>query len=117
MRLDKEYAQPLSPWRVLASWVNPFGTPIQVPSIMNVLMRTASLQSVASREKGFADADLVIEPPDAGFKLLDWSAIDRIVESGYRAAVPAIEKWQASQSAVSQPAKEIVVGPNRISPC
>ena len=117
MRLDKEYAQPLSPWRVLASWVNPFGTPLQVPSIMDVLMRTASLQSVASREKGFADADLVIEPPNAGFKLLDWSAIDRIVESGYRCAVPAIEKWQASQRAVSQPAREIAVGPNRISPC
>jgi predicted acylesterase/phospholipase RssA len=98
MRLDKDYAQPLSPWRVLFSWISPFGTPIQVPSIMSVLARTASLQLISSAARGFADADLVFEPPNAGFKLLEWNAIDRIVESGYRCAVPIIEKWQAAQS-------------------
>ena len=77
---------------------------VQVPSIMSVLMRTASLQLVASGAKGFADADLVFEPPSEGFRLLDWKAIDKIVESGYRCAVPVIENWQAEQRAASEPA-------------
>jgi hypothetical protein len=104
MRLEKQYAQPLSPWRVLFSWINPWGTPMQVPSIMSVLTRTASLQLINSGTKGFADADLVFEPPHAGFKLLDWKLIDKIAESGYRCALPAIEKWQAEQRAPAQPA-------------
>lgn len=104
MRLEKLYAQPLSPWRVLFSWINPWGTPMQVPSIMSVLTRTASLQLINSGAKGFADADLVFEPPHAGFKLLDWKLIDKIAESGYRCALPAIEKWQAEQRAPAQPA-------------
>lgn len=91
--LDREYAELPSPWRVLVSWLNPFGTPLLVPSITSILMRTVSLQQVTSGEP----PDLVVEPPGGGYKLLDWRSLDKIMETGYRAAVPAIERWQAQQ--------------------
>jgi predicted acylesterase/phospholipase RssA/CRP-like cAMP-binding protein len=88
--LDQEYPDIPSPWRVLVSWLNPFGTPMLVPSIASILMRTFSLQEITSGEP----ADLIVEPPCDGYKPLDWRSLDKIAETGYRAAVPAIERWQ-----------------------
>lgn len=96
--LDQEYPDSPSPWRLLLSWLNPWGRPMLVPSIASLLMRTASLQAINSGEQALAGADLLFEPPSAGHKLLDWCALDRIVESGYRSAVPVIERWQAKQA-------------------
>jgi NTE family protein len=98
MRLDREYPDIPSPWRVFASWLNPFGTPINVPTIATILMRTVSLQGITSGTRNYDAADLVFEPPHGGHKLLDWHAFDGIVENGYRAAATAIEEWQARGS-------------------
>ena len=56
-------------------------------------MRTVSLPQLTAR----APADLLFEPPCEGHRLLDWKSIDKIVETGYRTAVPVIEHWQAQQ--------------------
>lgn len=79
-----------SPWRVLMTWLNPFAAPIDIPNITSILIRTVSLQQANSG----ASADLVIEPAGEGWGILDWSSLDQIVETGYRAAVPALEQWQ-----------------------
>jgi NTE family protein len=94
MRLDREYPDLPSPWRVLMSWINPFSTPMLVPTIQSILMRTVSLQSGGPTD----EADLLFELPQGGYKLLDWHAFDRIVETGYRMAVPIIEQWQSQKS-------------------
>jgi hypothetical protein len=104
MRLDREYADIPSPWRVLLSWMNPFGTPMQVPSINSILMRTVSLRQRASGVEEHDGADLVFEPPQGGHKLLDWRAFDEIVDVGYRFAVTAIERWQRDSTT---PASEV----------
>lgn len=88
--LNRNYPDIPSPWRVLVSWLNPFGTPMLVPSITTILMRTFSLQQMALSEP----ADLVVESPCHCYKQPDWRALDSIVETGYRAAVPVIERWQ-----------------------
>jgi NTE family protein len=99
--LDREYPDIPSPWRVLVSWFNPFGSPMLVPSIASILMRTVSLQGIRSGERGLDGADLVFEPPCQGHKLLDWQALDTIMDAGYRTAVPLIEQWQARRHAAS----------------
>lgn len=95
--LDREYEQLPSPWRLLASWLNPFGAPAPVPTIGTLLMRTVSLQGINSGLRGRAGADLLFEPPPEGHKLLDWVALDSIVETGYRTAIPVIERWLAQE--------------------
>jgi predicted acylesterase/phospholipase RssA/CRP-like cAMP-binding protein len=80
-----------SPWRLLFNRMNPFGKPLHVPGIKNILMRSASLQQGSTEEA----ADLVIIPAGSDWGLLDWSSFDHIVERGYRAAAKAIEDWQA----------------------
>ena len=99
LRLDREYAEFPSPWRVLVSWLNPFGTRLLVPSIASLLIRTVTLQGTDSRVRANAGADLLFEPPAEGRKLLDWHALNGIVETGYRSSVPAIERWQEQQRA------------------
>jgi predicted acylesterase/phospholipase RssA len=94
LHLDHEDREFPSPWRLLASWLNPFGTRIHVPTIGTILTRSVSLQGINSGIRGHAGADLVFEPPSEGRKLQDWHAMDEIVETGYRTAVTAIERWQ-----------------------
>jgi predicted acylesterase/phospholipase RssA/CRP-like cAMP-binding protein len=91
--LDREYLEMPSPWRLLVNWVNPFATRMVVPSIASTLMRTVSLPQLTARER----ADLVVEPPCEAHRLLDWRSIDQIMDTGYRAAVVAIEQWQSQQ--------------------
>jgi len=99
--LDQQYTALPSPWRLLASRLNPFGSAPAVPSIVTTLMRTVSLPRLSAGVD--TSADLVFEAPCDAYQLLEWRAIDRIVESGYRAAVPVIERWQARRDSVGQP--------------
>jgi hypothetical protein len=85
-------------WRVLRSRLNPFGTPIRVPSIRGILRSAASPPRV-TRGVGEQTADLVFEPPVAGHKLLDWHSLDKLVEIGYRSAVETIAKWAGPSAA------------------
>lgn len=96
MTLDRDYPTYPSPWQILFHRLNPFGPPLPVPGMATTIMRTVTLQS--ARAEFRPGIDLVIEPPCVEFKLLDWSAIDRIVDTGYRAARPQIERWQAQRS-------------------
>jgi predicted acylesterase/phospholipase RssA len=93
MRLDRDCDDVPSPWRVLASRFNPFGTPIRVPSILNILTRAASLRNVTHETGPEFSPDLLIEPPVEGFRLLDWRAIATLVDIGYRSARAALEVW------------------------
>lgn len=97
--LDRDYGTYPSPWRLLFSRLNPFGTPLPVPGIASTIMRTVTLQQFTAGNRARPGVDLVIEPSCVSYKLLDWSAIDRIMDTGYRAAVPMIERWQAERAA------------------
>src|SRR4029079_4978559 len=99
--LDQQYTALPSPWRLLASRLNRFGSAPALPSIVTTLMRTVSLPRLSAGVD--TSADLVFEAPCDAYQLLEWRAIDRIVESGYRAAVPVIERWQARRDSVGQP--------------
>ena len=93
MRLDREYPDIPSPWQVMFSWMNPFGMPMQVPSIASILTRTVSLRQRTPEALEDDGADLLFEPPSGGHKLLDWHAFDQIVDASYRSAVQTLEQW------------------------
>jgi predicted acylesterase/phospholipase RssA len=93
MRLDRDHEGIPSPWRVLASRLNPFATTVRVPMILNILTRSASLRNVTHETGPDFCPDLLIEPAVEGFRLLDWRAIATLVDIGYRSAVAALERW------------------------
>ncbi len=94
LRLDREYADLPSPWRVLWSRVNPFCPPMRVPNIVSILMRATSMSTSIPRAQSYPGADLVFEPPVEGHKLLEWRSLDKLVDIGYRSAAATIEAWQ-----------------------
>ena len=100
-RLDREYADLPSPWRVLFSRINPFGTPMRVPTIAGILMRSASLPRGSNEGDERRAADLLFEPPLARYKLLEWRSIDELIEIGYRSAVATLEKLRDSSTSRS----------------
>jgi predicted acylesterase/phospholipase RssA len=93
--LDREYPDFVSPWRVLLSWLNPWGTPILVPTLANILVRTYTIQDMTSAEP----ADLMVEPSGDCINHVDHQAIDAIADAGYRDAMQAIERWQTPRPA------------------
>ena len=95
LQLDREYQDIPSPWSVLLSHLSPASPPMQVPRIGSILMRTVSLMRRDAGVDEHDGADLVFTTPHGGRKLLEWQAFDEIVETGYRTAVAAIERWQA----------------------
>jgi predicted acylesterase/phospholipase RssA/CRP-like cAMP-binding protein len=73
-----------SPWKVFLSRVLPFTQSIRIPNIFDVLMRTVVLSSVQRRNQVIRDVDLYLRPPVHDFRLLDFKAIDRLIDIGYR---------------------------------
>ena len=84
----------LSGWRVLGRRLNPLVPAHLLPSIVDVLSRSAVLSSVRHRRTTLSDqhVDLLLCPPVAGISALDFKAGVRLIETGYRHAVEALER-------------------------
>jgi len=63
-----------------------------VPSIVSILMRSATVGSEAQRRLVREQADYLFEPPLPDLGPLDWKAFDRAVAQGYAHAQAMIEK-------------------------
>ncbi|MEL7488424.1 MAG: ATP-binding protein, partial [Pseudomonadota bacterium] len=59
------------------------------PPIVSLLMRSATARN--EQALGLHPADIMIAPPVDGVQLRDWKKFDQAVESGYVAALEAIE--------------------------
>src|SRR5262249_61738679 len=62
-----------------------------VPSILRVLVRSATTNSNAQTALSRSRVDLLIQPRLEGIDMLSFDAFDTAVEFGYRAAMEAIE--------------------------
>jgi predicted acylesterase/phospholipase RssA/CRP-like cAMP-binding protein len=71
------------------------GAPPAVPGLFDILFRTAMLASSKASKQAREDADLCLVPPVGQFKLLQFEAIDEIVELGYRYAERRLEEWRS----------------------
>jgi hypothetical protein len=60
-------------------------------------MRSMLLASANHSQSMRAHAALYLTPPVTDVDLNDWHALDRLVDSGYRHTMGALEKWDRGQ--------------------
>jgi len=94
LAVERDYPDCLSGWKLLWSRVNPFMRSIRVPNLTTILARSATLRPSPPQPPRTADIDLLFEPPVSHIRLLDWSALETLVDIGYRSALQRLEQWQ-----------------------
>jgi len=85
--VPEDIGETLSGWRILRSRLNPFETALQVPSLFEVLYRTATLSSELMSKVTQQLADILLVPPLERFGTLSFDQIDEIIAVGYRDTV------------------------------
>ncbi|MCI0399943.1 MAG: cyclic nucleotide-binding domain-containing protein [Gammaproteobacteria bacterium] len=95
LTVNAEFATEISGWALLMNRLNPFKKTVQIPSILNVLIRSATLASVYARNRLMEQAppDLYMRLPVEAWGTLAFDAIDDIVACGYEAAFPRLQTW------------------------
>jgi NTE family protein len=101
LRLDDDYNDTPSPWRSLAARL--FGMPARVPTIASIMTRVATIPRAAIEADPRRQPDLLLEPPVAGFRLLQWSAIDALADIGYRHACERLDQWDRTAAPTADP--------------
>jgi len=86
---------PWSAWEFVRRLIWRRKETLPLPSIVRILLRSALVSSDEASARQREVADLVFRPPAAGIDLLDWQAMDRVIEIGYRHALAVIEKERA----------------------
>jgi predicted acylesterase/phospholipase RssA/CRP-like cAMP-binding protein len=82
--VDCTYEDLPSGWGILWQKLNPFHKKRPLFSITQVLSRVASISSVSQRDMIRDLSDVIIEPPVGEYGLLEFSAIDALVEIAYQ---------------------------------
>ncbi len=93
-----DFGDSISGWRVLASRLNPFRPSMRVPSIFTTLLRATEVNSAFHAQFAYADADLVIEPPIAKFRTMEFGSYAEIIETGYHATKERLAVWAAEKA-------------------
>lgn len=90
-----EYDGALSGWSVLFSRLNPFKKSINVPNMVEVLVRVSNIGGTLEQRKNQeAYADLYLEPPLSDFSIVDYKKIGQLADVGYEYSKPLLKKWQ-----------------------
>ena len=83
-----------SPWQCLLSHMLPFRKKIAFPSIIDVLVNSTLLSSTNKASQVKAEADYYLHPPVEKFKLLEFTALDELIDVGYEYAKQEILQWE-----------------------
>jgi predicted acylesterase/phospholipase RssA len=99
MRAPVDFASELSGWRLLWQRLGPRASQVEVPTIMNLLTRSALVASIYSaRERHAAEAaSLYLRVPVADLRLLAFDRIEEIAERGYESTREKIGEWWAKR--------------------
>jgi predicted acylesterase/phospholipase RssA/CRP-like cAMP-binding protein len=92
LRVDFDYDHFPSPFMTLWSWINPLMKKIEVPSLIDIIMRVTGLNSIKKIQYEERLSDLIINPPLEKFGLLAFSEMDKIIDLGYRYAKDVINQ-------------------------
>ncbi len=84
-----------NPWRVFWSRINPLSRSIRAPFLIEILARASTLASVQDARAARSSADLYLAPPVDDFGIYQMSAIDRIIDIGYRHARQRLADWES----------------------
>jgi predicted acylesterase/phospholipase RssA len=93
------FGSSLSGWEALLGRLRWFGVHTRAPSILGIAMRATEINSAnRMRQPSFrALADLLVEPPVAGYPILAFDAWEQLIDIGYQSAREAISVWQAGR--------------------
>ena len=88
------YGPGMSGWRVLGRRLNPFTPAHPVPGIAEILNRSTGLSQIRRRRAALDDArvDLVLHPPVARLRTLDFNGGIALIDAGYRYTADALAK-------------------------
>jgi predicted acylesterase/phospholipase RssA/CRP-like cAMP-binding protein len=91
---NADYGDGLSGWDILWRKLNPFSSPISVPSLLSILHRSGELASVAN-QKEIAErvSDLYLRMPVEKYNLQEYDLSQEIAETGYHYAQIKIAEW------------------------
>lgn len=87
----------ISGWRAWWSRANPFGEPLPVPTLAEIVLRAAEVNSVSQRRDAARSVDILIAPETGDAGPLDFSAYERLESVGYEAGKAAVTAWRAAQ--------------------
>ena len=87
----------VSGWGVLWARLRGGSRANEVPSLADILMRTATLSSVSKQVESSRDADLYLKPPSDGVRTTEWTGLTRAAEAGYRYALDRVGAWTESR--------------------
>ncbi len=96
-RLDTE----LSGWKLLWRRLDPRAKTPETPGIFHLLQRAMLVGSAASRKRTKSLADLYLEPALDNHGLLDFAALEEIVQQGHRTAAARLETWHREARAAN----------------
>jgi NTE family protein len=85
---DIEMTEVPSAWNIPA-WIRGRRSRI---SIMQILWRASMIHRTATTVGQREQVDLLLRPPLEGIDMLDWRALERVIELGYRHAADILEK-------------------------
>ncbi|HEX5724100.1 MAG TPA: cyclic nucleotide-binding domain-containing protein [Longimicrobiaceae bacterium] len=83
-----------SPWEHVRNRALRRAAPVRFPSLLEVVMRASMLHSIYREKTALLDADLSLRPPIDAFSLMDFDALDQLVEVGYAYTREAVREWQ-----------------------
>jgi len=86
------YKEIPSDLEILGSHINPFKSKIPIPSILDIMMRSIMVGSANKENQTIKVADFNFCPPVSRFGLLEFDAIDEIVDVGYQYAKERISE-------------------------
>jgi predicted acylesterase/phospholipase RssA len=97
--VNTEFATDISGWALLMNRLNPFKKTVRVPSILNVLFRSATLASVYSSKRLLEQdpPDLYIQLTVGAWGTLAFDAVDDIAARGYEVSFPILQTWLPKQ--------------------
>ena len=86
--IDRPFPEVMSGWAALLRRRD-----LNVPHIVDIMMRTTMLGSARQRQSVIASIDLMLNPAIERFGMFEWHRLDEIAEVGYACARAAIEQW------------------------
>lgn len=87
-----------SAWRFVWHRLMPGLSPIRSPRLGDLLVRTMTVSSAERMAQVTRDVDVLIEPDLANFGMLQFQAIDALIERGYAAGIEALKAWKEGRN-------------------
>jgi len=84
----------MSGWGPMARRFNPLTESVELPGIVDVLLRSTETGNVLAAKRMEREADVVLHPDVAQFSLLAFEELDPVIEAGYRYAIKELPEHE-----------------------